>query len=65
MSNRPYQEILYCPITKRDEEVFFYEVLDQGEWKLLFRGCDHQFHDDNEECQVCHREAYQKLLNRT
>lgn len=65
MSERPYKEEMYCPITKRIEEVFFYEVLDQGEVKLWFRGCDHQFHDDNEQCQICHQGAYQKLINRT
>lgn len=65
MSNRPYKETMYCPITKRDEEVFFYEVQDQGQVKLWFRGCDHQFHEDNKECQSCHRDAYQKLINRT
>ena len=49
MNNRPYREIMYCPITERNEEVFFYKVQHEGIAKLWFRGCDHQFHESNEE----------------
>ena len=65
MNNHPYREIMYCPITERNEEVFFYEVLHEGVVKLRFRGCDHQFHEPNEECRNCHNEAYKKLITRT
>ena len=64
MSNRPYKEEMYCPITKRNEEVFFYEVIDEGIPKVEFRGCDHQYHRGVDVCEVCHREAYQKLIHR-
>lgn len=65
MNNRPFREIMHCPITDKNEEVFFYEVEHEGQQKLWFRGCDHQFHESNIVCQNCHKEAYQKLISRT
>lgn len=65
MNNLPYKEIMYCPITERNEEVFFYEVQHGGIVKLWFRGCDHQFHESDESCKNCQKEAYQKVINRT
>lgn len=63
MNNRPYREIMYCPITQRDEEVFFYENKTKGE--LVFMGCDHQFNGCSSECKSCCEEAWQKVINRT
>ena len=65
MTEKPFKEIMYCPITERNEEVFFYVVQVQGKPMLRFMGCDHQFHESNAECQICHKEAFQKLINRT
>jgi hypothetical protein len=53
---------MYCPLTNKEEEVFFHEVSTSDGYRVRFDGCDRQF-SSCEECEECHKHAYQKLIS--
>ena len=59
---KQYGVLVQCRITRKDESVFFHEVSLDGKHYLRFDGCDHQF-SDCEECQACHKQAYEELIS--
>ena len=59
---KQYGVPIQCPISHREETVFFHEVSVDGKYCLRFDGCDHQF-SDCEECKTCHKLAYEKLID--
>lgn len=60
MGERVYKVNTECQIWDRPEEVFFREVMVNGNGFLEFLGCDHDFHGC-EECERCKKEAYEQL----
>lgn len=59
---KQYGVFIPCPISHREEAVFFHEVSHEGKYYLSFDGCDHQF-SDCEECRSCRKLAYEKLVS--
>lgn len=62
MNARQYFVRIYCPALRRQETVYFSEVVINGEYYLEFNGCDTEFHTCRE-CDSCQKAAYQKLLD--
>lgn len=61
-SKNPYSVKMICRKSLREDLVFFYEVEHDGEIYARFNGCDHQWNAGDEECKLCHADAYQKLI---
>lgn len=52
---------MYCPLSSREELVFFHEVPMPDGCRVAFDGCDHLY-SSCEECEACHKAAYLKLI---
>lgn len=61
---KPYCEIVFCPISNRKEEVFFYEECIDSRYYLKFNGCDFNWHKGDLPCEECRETAYNQLINR-
>lgn len=63
MSKRPYTVVMQCPFSNVKEEVHFYEELFDGQMYLKFYGCDNGW-CACDECEACHNNAYNEIINR-
>lgn len=59
-----YPVKMYCPISRREENVYFHPVQIDGEWYVdpnSFNGCDNNWHLC-EECENCKAAAWKKIF---